>query len=69
LRQLKQWYRTLDQLLAHKAEIERALYLRLRDLFSLQIDVVFYALSHQVKHGSRVFHNLITAVAPRAVVS
>jgi hypothetical protein len=61
LRQLKQWYRTLDQLLERKAEIERTLYLRLRDLFSLQIDVVFYALSHQVKPGLRVFHNLVTA--------
>jgi hypothetical protein len=32
-------------LLEHKAEIERALYLRLRDLFSLQIDVIFYDLT------------------------
>ncbi len=39
-RQLKQWYRTLDQLLERKPAIEHALYLRLRDLFSLQIDVV-----------------------------
>ncbi len=45
LRQLKQWYRTLDQLLKRKAAIEHALYLRLRDLFSLQIDVVFYDLT------------------------
>jgi transposase len=51
LRQLKQWYRTLDQLLAHKAEIERALYLRLRDLFSLQIDVVFYDLTSTYFEG------------------
>jgi hypothetical protein len=36
MRQLKQWYRTLDQLLAHKSEIEHALYLTLRDLFSLE---------------------------------
>src|SRR5215831_12476555 len=32
MRQLKQWYRTLDQLLARKADIEHALYLTLRDL-------------------------------------
>jgi hypothetical protein len=29
MRQLKQWYRALDQLLAHKSEIEHALYLTL----------------------------------------
>jgi len=40
--QLQRWYRTLDQLLARKAEIEHALFLRLRDLFSLQVDMVFY---------------------------
>src|SRR5271163_100733 len=50
-RQLKQWYRTLDQLLDRKAEIERALYLRLRDLFSLQIDVVFYDLTSTYFEG------------------
>ena len=42
LRQLKQWYRTLDQLHARQRLIERELYLRLRDLFSLQVD---FALS------------------------
>jgi transposase len=51
LRQLKQWYRTLDQLLERKAAIERALYLRLRDLFSLQIDVVFYDLTSTYFEG------------------
>jgi transposase len=51
LRQLKQWYRTLDRLLERKAEIERALYLRLRDLFSLQIDVVFYDLTSTYFEG------------------
>jgi hypothetical protein len=34
MRQLKQWYRTLDQLLERKSDIERVLYLTLRDLFS-----------------------------------
>ena len=51
LRQLKQWYRTLDQLLERKAAIERALYLRLRDLFSIQIDVVFYDLTSTYFEG------------------
>ena len=37
-RQLQQWYRTLDQLIECKAQIEHTLYLRLRDLFSLQVD-------------------------------
>ena len=32
-RQLKQWYRTLDQLHARKEQIEKELFLRLRDLF------------------------------------
>ena len=41
-RQLQQWYRTLDRLLACKAEVEHALFLQLRDLFSLQVDMVFY---------------------------
>src|SRR4029077_506899 len=45
MRQLKQWYRTLDQLLARKSDIEHALYLTLRDLFSLRVDMVFYDLT------------------------
>jgi hypothetical protein len=40
MRQLKQWYRTLDKLLARKSDIELALYLTLRDLFSSQVDMV-----------------------------
>ena len=40
--QLQRWYRTLDALLSAKEEIERALYLRVRDLFSLKVDLVFY---------------------------
>src|SRR4030067_669666 len=42
LRQLKQWYRTLDQLAARKPLIEQELYLRLRDLFSLKVDLALY---------------------------
>jgi len=50
-RQLKQWYRTLDQLHTRKAQIERELYLRLRDLFSLQVDVVFYDVTSTYFEG------------------
>ena len=38
--QLKAWYRTLDQMFEHKAQIEHALFMRLRDLFSLQVDMI-----------------------------
>jgi transposase len=51
IRQLKQWYRTLDQLLAHKSDIEHELYLTLRDLFSLQVDMVFYDLTSTYFEG------------------
>jgi transposase len=50
-RQLQQWYRTLDQLLARKAQIEYALFLTLRDLFSLQVDMVFYDLTSTYFEG------------------
>lgn len=50
-RQLGQWYRTLDQLLARKAQIERDLYLRLRDLFSLKVDLVLYDLTSTYFEG------------------
>src|SRR6516162_9034940 len=51
LRQLKTWYRTLDQLLEHKDTIEHALFFRLRDLFSLQVDMVFYDLTSTYFEG------------------
>lgn len=50
-RQLKQWYRTLDQLAARKARIEQELYLRLRDLFSLKVDLVLYDLTSTYFEG------------------
>lgn len=50
-RQLKQWYRTLDQLGARKATVEHELYLRLRDLFSLNVDLVFYDLTSTYFEG------------------
>src|SRR5260370_12530566 len=52
-RQLKQWYRTLDQLAARKATIEQELYFRLRDLFSLPLDLVFYALTSPSFYSQR----------------
>lgn len=49
--QLGTWYRTLDQLIARKATIERELYLRLRNLFSLKVDLVFYDLTSTYFEG------------------
>ena len=43
--QLRQWYGTLDQLVAHQKQIEKELFLRLRNLFSLRVDLVFYDLT------------------------
>jgi transposase len=50
-RQLNQWYRTLDQLAARRVAIEHELYLRLRDLFSLKVDCVFYDLTSTYFEG------------------
>jgi transposase len=50
-RQLQQWYRTLDQLQGRKERIERELYLRLRDLFSLKVDLVFYDVTSTYFEG------------------
>ena len=51
-RQLQQWYHTLDYLIAAKEPIETDLYLQLRDLFGLQVDVVFYDLTSTYFEGS-----------------
>jgi len=50
-RQLQRWYRTLDRLERHQAQIEQELYLRLRDLFSLKVDLVFYDLTSTYFEG------------------
>src|SRR5712671_965303 len=64
-RQLQQWYRTLDQLLKHKNEIEHALYLTLRDkgcdrfhILAANADFVVY---HAVAAGLAVqqLHQLV----------
>lgn len=49
--QLQHWYRTLDRLLAGKAQLEHGLFMRLRDLFSLRVDMVFYDLTSTYFEG------------------
>ncbi len=50
-RQLEAWYRTLDQLVAAKAQIEVALYHSLRDLFSFKPDLVLYDITSTYFEG------------------
>src|SRR6516164_9859014 len=50
--QLRQWYGTLDQLVAHQKQIEKELFLRLRNLFSLRVDLVFYDLTSTYFEGN-----------------
>lgn len=49
--QLQLWYKTLDDLLAHKQRIEKAIYQQLRDLFSLEVDLVFYDITSSYFEG------------------
>lgn len=42
---LEPWYQTLDTVYGQKKEIEKDIYLRLRDLFSLKVDLVFYDIT------------------------
>jgi transposase len=51
-RQLRQWYGTLDKLIAHKKQIEKELFLHLRNLFSLNVDLVFYDLTSTYFEGN-----------------
>src|SRR5438270_77748 len=51
-RQLDAWYRTLDQLHAAKAQIEVALYHRLRDLFRLKPEPVLYDITSTYFEGA-----------------
>ncbi|MBV8072239.1 MAG: IS1634 family transposase [Acidobacteriaceae bacterium] len=48
---LQEWYRTLDQLLERKERIEVELFGRLRDLFHLQAEMVFYDLTSTYFEG------------------
>jgi len=50
-RQLGAWYRTLDVLIKVKEKIEVALYHRLRDLFSLQPDLVLFDITSTYFEG------------------
>lgn len=50
--QLRQWYGTLDRVLRHKAQIEQDLFLRLRTLFALNVDLVFYDLTSTYFEGT-----------------
>jgi transposase len=51
-KQLEEWYRTLDALIAAKGDIEVQLYGRLRDLFSLRPELVFYDITSTYFEGS-----------------
>ena len=51
-RQLDAWYRTLDRLVAVKEDVEVELYQRLRDLFSLQPDLVLFDITSTYFEGS-----------------
>ncbi|MDD2676632.1 MAG: IS1634 family transposase [Methylacidiphilaceae bacterium] len=45
------WYRTLDELIGRKERIEEGLFARLRDLFSLKPEMVFYDLTSSYFEG------------------
>jgi transposase len=49
--QLRLWYETLDDLLSQKPQIERALWQQLRDLFSLEPELVFYDITSTYFEG------------------
>jgi transposase len=51
-RQLGAWYSTIDRLIAVKDRIEVHLYHRLRDLFSLQPDLVFFDITSTYFEGA-----------------
>jgi len=51
-RQLRQWYGTLDKLVGQKKSIEKELFLRLRSLFALNVDMVFYDLTSTYFEGN-----------------
>jgi transposase len=51
-RQLRQWYGTLDQLVVEQKQIERELFLCLRNLFSSRVDLVFYDLTSTYFEGN-----------------
>jgi len=50
--QLKLWYQSLDDLLAEKKRMEKAVYLEVRNLFSLQPDLAFYDITSTYFEGA-----------------
>jgi transposase len=50
-KEVMKFYRALDHLLGMKADIENHLYFRFRDLFSLEVDLVFYDLTSSYFEG------------------
>ncbi|MEW6368634.1 MAG: IS1634 family transposase [Acidobacteriota bacterium] len=50
-RQLRMWYQTLDQLLVEKERVEKAVYFRLRDLFSIRAELIFYDITSTYFEG------------------
>jgi hypothetical protein len=50
--QLQLWYQSLDDLLAQKQRIEKAIFLELRNLFSLQPDLAFYDITSTYFEGA-----------------
>ena len=49
---LQRWYRTLDELIAHKEKIEQGLFAQLRTLFSLDVEMVFYDITSTYFEGA-----------------
>src|SRR5207244_1691572 len=49
---LQQWYRTLDELVVHKQKIEEELFSRLKTLFSLKAELVFYDITSTYFEGT-----------------
>lgn len=50
-KEVMKFYRALDYLLKMKEELEKHLYLKLRDLFSLKVDLVFYDVTSSYFEG------------------
>jgi transposase len=50
--QLKLWYQSLDDLLGQKQRVEKEVYLELRNLFSLQPNLVFYDITSTYFEGT-----------------
>ncbi|MCM8774730.1 MAG: IS1634 family transposase [Candidatus Omnitrophica bacterium] len=49
---LKRWYRTLDKLIERKEEIELRIYERVKNLFSIKVDIIFYDITSTYFEGN-----------------